>query len=571
MEPTPAPDPQEIDSLFAELLHASDPLTQRPWLEYSRRGTGFWSSIMHFLSTRVGHRQTYAIEDGAVYDALVMRHAASSHIAMSAYWGQGFADIGYALLHQKTTARASSWVAAGVHSGERIAIVAPMGPEALYGLCAAWYLACPVALIPPYGRAFVTEGLKRAATDHVIGCWSHRDVLPRELQSQTLWLDRDPAAVSTTYRSVPFAPDAPALIVPFSTTLRTAAEQEQEFKAEEVSAGALLRRATVDGVLVHRLTPNARLASLALPSWQWQPGLLVSTLITGACYVQATLQDLEQKIDLLDQAALDRLGIGYRARDFFIHQGRVPPQHEWFRDPAEHDLQGGWTRLTALPDLAASTGYSVTMAPGYGASALFYPRGPARQAPMGLGLPSPGVQMKVLNPSSGMESTTPTGILGVVNPDDESTAAIGGLLVTRSAPIPMVSGSIPPIWGGRPFPAELTLEIVRTRLPLGATIVYNHQHACPVVLGFVGVDEPEPPSIEEIRTQVELELGPYAERFRVEIVRLTPRMKHTGEEEEVDSGWYAQQYNEGMLERLQREPILQAISRLRSELAKALT
>lgn len=331
-------------------------LRQRAWLQASlAEPAGFATALFHDAAAHAESPPKSQLGSGydLFYDAVV-RHAlgpAADRPCLlfigdgpAAEQGRSLQSLTYFQLHAAACVLADAWQGRGAGVGERICILYPLGPELLVSICAALKLGLVVSVLPPLGADFLGKRLRAMRPHHVVTAKRYLPLLREWVRAGTLSLEdavlpapaspgeqmaaaiaaaeelRNGVRQSSGY-SHTYPPRSPALLC-FSP-LRDPAWVPQAVAAQAVYMGAL-----DDGLVLGLHHGHCTLAAPEHAYLQYQPLLLLTTLLHGATFLHLSalgLAELPKRTRAVP--TVDVLVLTARLRDYWIEQS-ARPLHE---------------------------------------------------------------------------------------------------------------------------------------------------------------------------------------------------------------------------------------------------
>jgi hypothetical protein len=548
-------------------LHATEgtPFAAPAWLASAANDpAAFWRDVAPALGAAVaGSSRSTLFERYQLAHELGARHAAGRTPAFVAHDAvRGFAATSYASLVEGAKALAGAWRAGGVAPGMCVAIVAPMSPELVTALLAAWHLGAVAAPVPVWGRTYLRDRLRALKPDFVATS-----------QGRALWLEvpvaRRLATLATGAEPPPglahlYGPDEAALRV-FSP-LGDAPLTPFAVPAERLYLGALR-----DGALFFGLGAELGVAAPGFCEAQVGLPLLVTCLATGAHMIAIGLDDACQRPERVCDGRVHVLGVHPQLRDAILAgdtSGAGPAR--WFRSPASAHEPERWAQLATARPFARALGACYAPSPVAGGAITWsaWRRSPA----LNTALPAPGLDWQLLDPGRG----------GAVSADGN------GVLTSRDAPAPAIGQPLlgqlgqlggEPLWvtsigahrDGQRLPAAEIEALVATRPEVWTSALADDPRAGAVLLVFarpdrLDVGQPARDAlVGELTELIAVELAPHLVPARIEVFTLAP---HLGADGALDRDWCRGQHVSGRLAAKQREAVFTALSTLRLALAE---
>lgn len=497
-----------------------------------------------------------------LYHDLVLRHQNPSLPAL--LWTElepGLHSLSYAQLHAACTQRRASWMTLGIKAGEALCIIAPLGPELLIDLLTGLRMGLRVSLLPPLGPDFLAARLARLANPWIATAPRYRMLLIRkELQARVLAASDEATlvAASAGATSHTYAPDEPMLAL-FSP------QRQNPTEPAEVAAAVAYGRALRDGLLLLGLTPGKVLAAPEQQLLQYQPALLLATLLQGATFLHISAEDFAPSRCLAVEPRMDILLVSAALRDALLKQPapRLPNLELWIMNPQEPPAQA-WEDLAHRCGLAATPAALMLVDSACGGCLLFSLR--RRGSPSRLLMPAPGLPFTL---RAANDTGTPAQeSYGVWEP----LPATAGILLSRREGAYIYTGTLAPTRQGHCYPAAEVEEVALWRpFVIAASVVMQRGDSGPItLLVFTG---PEP--LEHAREQAPRRAAALCESLSqrlgkeflptsIEQYAMYPRCRDAA----LDHEWCARQYRRGTLRAREEHPLFRLLDRLRLACAR---
>ncbi len=480
------------------------------------------------------------------YQDLVGRHVVQNSTAM-VYRDpiQGWRQVTYRELHAESGRLAATWSALGVETGQRIAVVMPVGGPMALCLMTGLRMGLIVSFIPPLGRAFVQTRLQAAGTDWQVLAAGYPAWLGADPE---LLLPPVPEAGVVAELGLPahsYGPEDPALCL-FSAMGPTPA------MPLERPAQALLSRVAIDAEVVLGLGPTDRVMAPEYSVLQHQPALMLTTFFAGACWVEAPSKALEDET-LAKQLAPTVVGVTPALRDR-IMQGHLQPKgwRRWFKNPSDAYDWMRWQRFAEQMTALDAWGQNLVVSSAYGGSILFCPPQPEAHLEV---LPSPALPWMLAESTLNQHPSSSDSGIFCCSPQEAPEGAMGRFLVGDGGEGFFIAGSADEGRGGTTYLDEEVVAVAQTHPAVdAASIVINRgvrvMNQARVVL-MLFVDPGTDPSaskgrlIEEMQELLRVEMGPEQAPDQIRVYPLTP--KNT-EEGSIDHNWCRWQFLTGELQ-----------------------
>ncbi len=463
-------------------------------------------------------------------------------------------EFSYELLHARSAALASTWLRAGVASGERIALLSGVDLDYCVALLAALRLGLCITVIPPLGATYAHNRLALAELDHVATSerWLH--MLPHGVSRLPLTAAASADATSSASHAYQPSECALRLFTPFGSTTAIT-----ELTARSVHE-ALLR----DSLLVLALEPSDRVAAPGWDELQLQPLALLTTWLAGACWVELTRSQLAAQPDLLQQCGVSVLGVDARLRELLRTLGASSYRglHSWFRGLSDRFDHEGWRTFAELLAERELQQFLLLYNAASGGAQLFSAR--ALRDHAGRVWPAPGRSFVVSQ--VGAELLPALDATGVYTPlrGDAADASLARMLIAKLDTGWTCAGTLDVGPGARALPAQELAACARRHPEVGAASLLvvpgrwpNDAHV--KLLVFVRDTDIAHGTLQrELNELLSREVGERYLPEQIEIFALHPRYDGA----EVSASWCASQYMSGMLHQKARVPLFATLSRL---------
>lgn len=564
-------------------------LRQRGWLQASLADpAGFATALFRDAATHAESPPKSQLGTGydLFYDAVV-RHALgpAAERPCLLYLADGPAvdparslhALTYSQLYDAACVLADAWQQRGAGIGESICILYPLGPEFLVALCAALKLGLVISVLPPLGSDFLGKRLRAMQPRHLVTARRYLPLLRESVRAGAVPLEdailpapasrgeqlavavaaaaelrdgiRQGTGVSHTY------PPRSAALLLFSP-LRDPAWVPQSVAAQAVYLGAL-----DDGLLLGLHHGPFSLAAPEHAFLQYQPMLLLTTLLHGATFLHlsaSALAELPQRTRSVP--TIDVLLLTSRLRDSWLaNRGR--PLHEvrgCVSQVCEAQDDFLWQGFIDQARLRGTPFWSWHYDASCAGALLFSLRKSGQPSP--LLYPAPGRPFLLGDPR--IDDAPAQGPHGILRP---LPGACGLLLYEHAGGY---------LYGGTRFPSRAgtshardEVEAVAAALPYvaGAAMVPDpSDRGTATLLVFVG------PHLrlkskeyflkleQQIRERLRSRLGVEYVPTQVQVLACLPRRNAKG----IQLGWCEQQLRSGQLARRAGDPVLSLIDEL---------
>lgn len=535
------------------------------WIEESYRNPPkFWQDFDNYYSSQFSPLpKSRPFESYDFYYDIVIRNLQSDRIALRWYEEErGWQSLSFMQLHAQVCEEVQKWLLKGVVPGQSLCMILPLGVRYVVVLLACLRMGLTVSYLPPQGDQFLAKRLKLLAPDFLVTDYIYVPLLG---PFEKLLLDKkkDDAKEIPDISSV--YPTGTA-VGKFFSPLSKNSHIPRPLSSDDMYLSAIR-----DSTLVFSLKSGDHLAAPGFHPWQYQPTLLLTTLLAGATYVHLTLENITQHPELLGQFPLKALGINTELRDILLGKKKINFScTSWFRDVAEPLNWAKWDLFLKNFEMKDLPGRNIFYHAAGGGCLMF---SLLRKGNAGIEvLPIPGKKWQLVDLNlSGKESHTNFGIWGGEDQETDKTP-LGAIVLCRKNKEWAFIGTREPRRSGRSMPTEEILDCLRA-LPFivhvslfGVTSGEEAQQAKYILLVFVGFCEEtelaEKKKVwhEQIRMAIYLHLGGEFMPDRIEFYPLYAREK----EGVLLHDWCQFQYITGNLHNKSEHQIYQALTKLRS-------
>lgn len=555
-----------FDTIRAELRDAGDGLfRETAWIEESwKHPEDFAAALMDYHSQIDAAPFKSKPRDGYdFYHDLVMRHLDTERVALLWMEAGQVRKLTYAQLHLMCTQRRTEWTERGVVRGQRLCVLANMGPELIVPLLTGLRMGLTVSLLPPVGVDFLARRIRRLGDPWVATASRYVPLLRTlELRNAPL-IERTevPSMEQTTAdaTSHTYPPDSVALMV-FSPVQNPADEPA------EVKAAALYHAALRDGLLLLGLNPGHVVAECEQMHLQTQPTLLLTTMLRGAALLHLNAGDFERDVRRDDPLAslppIHFLFVNSNLRTTMLN---APPRpifgslQLWVTNPQEIPNPSAWADWTARWNLQAVPAMALLYDSACAGALMFSRRHFA--TPSGYLMPVPGRPFELLQPDeSGQPARTSYGLF---KPSPKSIT----LLLTHIEGGYLYAGTLIPTNEGHAAPKEeIEAAVQDLSFVRGASLVQEPGDRGPSTLLLFTGPETISWSKNYLRRRqllaeqaIRQKLSPGHVPARILVCSALPRLTNGGK---IDHHWCAQMLQSGEIFRRNGNPIFLLLDRL---------
>ncbi len=483
---------------------------------------------------------------------------------------EGWQEFSYADLNELSARRAAEWTEYGVVEGQTVCVILPVGPEWVIAILAAIRLGCVLSLLPPAGARFLALRLAALAPEHIVTTPLAAASLG-EARAQVIPADLPPCAPRQESCVLPSG----ALFARLFSPLAANPHVPVELAIDDAYCFALR-----DGLLAHGLLPGSTFAAPGVDLLQYQPSLLLATLLVGGTYVHLELEAIAQDPGAFAALQLNTVGVSPRLRDQLLEaQLEVGKSWEqWWRGVNEESDYQRWHRFSTAAGLKSVPTSNLLVDSSAGGALLFSARR----------LPTHGGMSHLVQPAAGAPwALAPIGAHGAAGAVESGEGQTLGTFLPRSLasgePWPgshilrrqeqewFYVGVAHPTRDGRVYPASEVLLCIEDLGFEGASVVpvATSDPARPFVFSLVVfVGRARAAELEAQRdawrgaiiSTIENALSPDYRPDRVELFALSPRRR----EGQVDHEWCRSLYPRGLLHERASSEVYALVDALRA-------
>lgn len=473
---------------------------------------------------------------------------------------KGWQRLSYADLHTLSGRLVAHWSRNGMEAGKSICLLFPMGPELVIALAAALRLGLVASILPPLGPSYVGRRLRNLKPDFVVAAPMHAKLLELTLPKESTQLLGLPSEAphGNCFGSFTFPPETP--VFQLFSPLHDPQDKPVEVMSEVIYCG-LMR----DMLLGFMLRRGQHVAVPGVDYLQFQPTLLMTTLLSGATYVHLEIDDVRSDPNVLGIAPIHMLGVTGQLRDILGYSNVKPLGSlvHWFRFLQEPDAWQDWQRFITKQKLTSQQTSNVIYDSALGGTLLLSPWQKQVHYPM---VPPPGRAFELKAPEADDQPSPSYGGVFVPAPQKE-----GWMVLVGGEDGYLYGGSMRPRRLGQVYPADEVAEVVET-LPFveGAAVVPvsaadGTNHFLFVLLVLTGGEpmatarEEEAKRSQAIDEVLRLQLAP---EFLPDSIELFPHHCRRNEGG-PDRKWIRDQFRAGLLHSKMRQPIFHSLNALR--------
>ena len=525
----------------------------------------FWEQLFQYHRGKLPIRsKTVLFQEYNFYHDLIIRYLGKNRIAFKWYeFPSGWRSITYEELHLLAGAKCQEWKNQELEPEQIICLILPFGLEFIICVMAALKLGLVLSCLPPNGDYFLEKRLKALGPDFIVADLS---CLGRLEQFSDIILEEKEADFS--------ADDTEAYTYPthmpigqFFSPIGDIPDVPRELISDEAYFFAMR-----DANLTFALDIQDHFAAPEFHLTQYQPGLLLSTLMSGATYLHIVKEDIEQNPELLDDLEIKTIGISPEIRDLLLKRRTTPitTWNHWFKNPAEIIQWKKWDQFVSNLGLESTLHSNVVYDASSGGGFLFsFKKKSCIDNKVLPGLATPW-QLEDMN-LSGQQALGDAGLYSTENRDADKTP-YGKILIARQDIEYLYIGATTPKRRGRTYPTQEVLNSILI-LPFiedcsivpvnrgGETLQFDF-----VLIVFINPEKEK--ELEEHRKQWKEDIEAAIARhisieFLPDHIKFYPIYPKI-EKDELDHKWCEAQYTTGLLYRKLRQKPYKLLTKLRT-------
>lgn len=539
-------------------------LSMSSWLEPSyRHADSFWRELMNYLIANISPAyKSCAGEFYDLYHDIVVRHLDRGLPAWRWYEADGWHTITFDDLHALAMQCEAAWRQHGVKAGQTVCLVLPLCTDYVVSLVTAFKMGLVVSALPPQGPRFMEKRLKLLKPDHIATHFIYEPLLTgmEKCILPVAQADIDDGDFFTSHTAVSGS-ECAMLFSPLSN---------KPHVPRAVTCDDIYLPALRDGLLLFALRPGDHLAAPAFHPLQYQPALLIATLLAGAAYVHLGIEQIEKEPALLQDFPFKAVGVSGELRETLMRAGKdkIEAWQTWFKSACEPLAWTKWEKFCQQFALAHTPCRDIVYHALSGCL-LFSPKS---TKPTNLEmLPAPGLTWKLTDVNeSGQESHTGLGLLATPLQEADKSP-LGGILLARCQNAWLYAGTRHPTRNAHYMPrSEIAavladLEFAQATAFLSIPGGGESRSAHYILLVFVGDHSEEIIAAasknwtDTIRTRIANQLSAEFLPDRIEIYPLYARLQDGA----VDQRWCEVQYLTGLLHRKSKHLVYRRLTALR--------
>ena len=563
----------DLDLIENDLrLDSQEPCEVLQWLEESYLDSGtFWRELKNHCDACFSERGVSSLFNSYnFYHDIVMPNRNNAAPAMRWYDSTtGMQEISYQNLESVAAERAKEWIRQGLHPGQTVCIIRPMGSEFVVDLLAGLKTGSVISFLPPQAKGFLQRRLEALEPDFIAAdkryapllCdWNDR-VFPEEQSREST---QTKSEYTHTYQSgdVVFRCFDPCTATPDVPT--------------EISCDSVYLRALGDGMIGLGLSPGKVYAAPGFHFQETVPGLILSGLLRGSTYLHLLPRDIKAEPQLVIKEPIKAFGVSKTVRDILL-KNPVDASNSWetwFRNPVESSDLELWQFFIRKMNLKEVFAFNLKWDSSLGGCSLLSVRRKG-MAHMNV-FPAPGCEWTLGDMTGG--DFNPPGDIGtfcVSPPGFPADKKITSSVILKNRGEWTLIGTNTLSRQGRTFPVHEILETLQGSRGFSSLFfsVVDVPLADPgsepgiVLLVFTGsrTEIDTATLTSQIHAVIREEMGDEFQPDKIDFIPLHPRFLP---DMQMDHDWCRSRYLNGSLFRRSREEIFQCLTQLRGCLMK---
>ncbi len=538
-------------------------LSQDQWLTESYiQPTKFWQDFFNYYASQFStFAKSYPFEHYDFYHDIVLRNCHSERIALRWYQeGLGWQKLSFLDLHLQVTEEAQKWANRGLKAKDTVCIILPFGIKYVISLLTALKMGLIFSYLPPLGDQFLQKRLKILAPVCIISEYIYTRLLGDF--EKLLFEKQEEKQVEYNEISYNYLTGEPvaSLFSPLSKNPLTPLS---------LSCDAAYLYAARDGILTYFLRPGDAMMAPAFCTWQCQPALILSTLLTGSTYIHVdleTIKNIDKLPSLFQEISFRSFGLSGEFRDILLScKNKIIIDAQYiFRNCAEPFYWERWTQFVKQYEWQKIPIQNIIIHAAFGGTILNSHL--TKEFLNQEAYPAPGLKWSLDDVNLSGQSAIDFGVLNVQKEEDKTP--IGTILLRHDDKKWMYLGTLDPRNSGRFYPwAEVldtvsTLDFIKQVSYISITTGNRALHILLVFLGDCPTEDFE--KIKKdwtsfIQHTIMAHLG---EEFLPSSIQFYPLYAPT-KEKIIDHLWCQTQYLRGYLHRKCQHPIYTILTKLR--------
>ncbi|BBM86660.1 AMP-binding protein [Candidatus Uabimicrobium amorphum] len=508
------------------------------WLEDSyTKPKDFWQELFSVENKRFSAHSCPFNGYNFYYD-LVLRHTSNKKKVAFYYYNQKWQQLSYYNLHMQVEHLALQWRSSGVKAGSIMCIVLPMGPKLVVAIMTALKLGLIFSVLVPQGQAFIMNRLTNLTPEHIFTnkifhLWLKdfkEQILPDDVEVQGQF---DFSA--HIYKS------GEALGMFFSS-VRKDCTQPIPLLCDQAYLYALR-----DGLLTFALHKQQHFVDSEVDFFQYQPYLLLMSLLFGRSYVYLQINQVKEQPKLLNTYKNSLLFIPRKLRELLLEAPKVKLKNctLWVKSAIESIDLARWIQFSSELKLQEVECCNIVAEAAWGGCVL----ASRRKDLLNIELqPCAGVPWKMENLSEEVINSS-VGFF-VAEGMNKGDGSLGSLLLMKNQTYWRYTMTDFPSRSGFTWPIEEVISMVEEldfvyacSFAISLEIELGQQYSYILVI-FTGVktkkmlSENKNKWTQEIKNVINLQLGSNYLPNTIEFFPLVPHKK----EEKTDHKWCQGQF-----------------------------
>lgn len=366
-----------IDIIIKEFAAGKMPTGN--WLENSYKNPqNFWQQVFSSSANKkLGEPKSVPFSYYNFYYDLVLRHAKSKkNIAFKWYDGCSWHELSYYDLAILSQILCEIWTKQGLKPNQLICLVMEINVFYIIALMASFKLGLRISYVPKLGDVFVCSHLQNLNPQYVF---------PKENVNANIHLGDTQLLSSDEIKAVYQAKNTRHKIDYLdSFVYKTNTEIAQFFSpiqkgfaiANSICSDHLYFRPLTDGIFSFFLDKGLHLMDCGLDIRQYQPVLLLCSLMRGSTYVRLEYEQFEKNAQLISNESNTVIGINQNIRSFLEKQTNISTKNwqQWFKSPTQSNNVKQWNSFVKNLNLEKIFNTNTLTDPGNAGTLLFSQR-----------------------------------------------------------------------------------------------------------------------------------------------------------------------------------------------------
>lgn len=536
------------------------------WIEESYQSPEtFWRTIFDFFTAKNSlQSKSFPYEHYDLYHDLIICNIERTTPAFTYYKDNTWQDISYSQLDLEVEHTIATWMSQGVEKEQNICTILPVGKKFLVSLLAALKMGVQFSCLPPLGKHFLKTRLTELGPDFIVTDYIYIPLI-KDFEEAVLQEDIEitvtPEEYSHTYIS---GTTFGNLFDPLSQNTHI---------PKSVLCDDIYLKAIRDGILTFSLKGGDTFIAPGFHLLQYQPALLLTTLLHGATYIHLELDDFENNANILDGLELNTIGVTIEFIKILLKHEKKLQCNLCFRNIAGSASWEHWTRFFEEIIDKKTPVCNILYRSIEGGAVLFSRKFQERLSTFVY--PAPGTKwLFSALPSPGQQSFDNFGLYYDENHLEEDNSPVVGIILIKIEDKYLYNGLVEQRKEGRTYPAFEITEVIKNFDFVNDSIIVSsttsQANTCKFTLViFTGYIEEEffkenkDNWATEILNSIDYYMGKEFLPDMIEFYPLYPKK----EEDETDYKWCKLQYTKGMLHKKSKDNITKTLTQLRSLLS----